>query len=160
MRDIGLRSTRNAKSGVDAGPLAAEIKVTREMARRYTEGTAIPDLNKMERIAAWLGVRLPWLRDGEGPKRVDAPHAAQTAGAYEPINAEAREIALAWSRLSPGHRDMMRDILYMLVLSERRFPWLLRGRPKSETYDQWERRQEQNFLAMSVLEADRKATTK
>lgn len=157
--DHGHRSARNAKSGVDVGPLAKVAKVTREMARRYTEGSAIPDLNKMKLIAEWLGVRLAWLRDGEGAKHANGHVARQEPAAYA-LTDEAREIALAWARLSPDTRVMMRDILFMLSLAERRFPWLRRGRPGGETYDQWEERQERAFKQMNDLLEHRKEKAK
>lgn len=162
MLENGYRSARNAKSGVDVGPLGKVAKVTREMARRYTEGTALPDPDKMQAIASWLGVRMAWLRDGEGSVRDEAavrqPRAEYVSS--EALSPEAREIALAWSRLSPHAKEMMRNLIFITALAERRYPWMLRGRPVSETYDQWEHRQEQNFQAMSQLERDRKAKTK
>ena len=163
MLERGLRSSRNAKSGVDVAPLARAAQVTREMARRYTEGTAIPDLNKMSLIAQWLDVRLAWLRDGEGEKRVSArlaTTAQEPAGEYGTLPNEALQVAIAWSKLSPDTRATMRDVLFMLSIGERRFPWLRRGRPEGETYDQWEHRQEQNFQAMSQLARDRKHKVK
>lgn len=162
MLDVGHKSQRNAKSGVDVGPLAKVAKVTREMARRYTEGAAVPDLNRMRLIADWLGVRLAWLRDGEGPKFAEGNIARQpTATAYgNGISEEAREVALAWQKLAPETRTVLRDVIFVLSLGERRFPWLRRGRPAGETYDEWERRQEQNFAAMSDLALARKERMK
>src|SRR5690606_25380821 len=136
--------------------LSRAAKVTREMARRYTEGTAIPDIDRLQRIADWLGVRVAWLRDGEGPMRDEGQVAKAPEQGSVVLSEEAREIAMVWQSLSPDARDMMRDILYMLRLGERRFPWLLRGRPRSETYAEWEKRQEENFFALSQLEHDRK----
>jgi transcriptional regulator with XRE-family HTH domain len=160
MLDHGHRSARNAKSGVDVGPLSKATKVTREMARRYTEGGAIPDVNKMQKMADWLGVRLAWLRDGEGSKRAEPLAAREDGGEYSVLGPEAREVAAAWAALSPDHRSVMRDLIFMLRLGERRFPWMLRGRPTSETYAEWERRQEDNFLVLSQLERDRKVKTR
>jgi transcriptional regulator with XRE-family HTH domain len=154
MLENGYRSARNAKSGVDVGPLSKAVHVTREMARRYTEGTAIPDIAKMQTIADWLGVRLPWLRDGDGPARTEGMVAEPAAG-YHGLTEEGREIALVWQSLPLDQRETMRNLLYLLRLGVRRFPWLSRGRPKSETYAEWERRQEQNFYALSQLEQDR-----
>lgn len=159
MLEIGLRSTRNAKSGVDVGPLAKTARVTREMARRYTEGTAIPDVNRMKMIAEWLGVRLAWLRDGEGEMRSPGLAVREPDPAGYGINGEAREVALAWQKLSPETRGVMRDVIFMLASGERRFPWLRRGRPVGETYAQWEHRQEQNFSAMVELERRRREKT-
>jgi transcriptional regulator with XRE-family HTH domain len=161
MLDVGHKSQRNAKSGVDVGPLAKVAKVTREMARRYTEGTATPDVNRMKLIADWLGVRLAWLRDGEGPQFAEGNTARQPGATYaNGLSEEAREVALAWQKLAPDTRTTMRDVIFMLSLGERRFPWLRRGRPTGETYIEWERRQEQNFAAMSRLQADRKERMK
>lgn len=155
--DSGYRSQRNAKSGVDVAPLAKIASVTREMARRYTEGAALPDVNKMRVIADWLGVRVAWLRDGEGERRPGAGAAKQEGGNYEALTPEAREVGLTWQRLSAPRREMVREVLFMLSLGENRFPWLLRGRPKSESYEEWERRQEQNFGALAVLERTRRS---
>lgn len=144
MLDAGFRSSRNAKSGADVGPLAKAANVTREMARRYTEGKAVPDVNKMKVIADWLNVRLAWLRDGEGAKRGESNLAQQPSAKYD-VGEEALEVARVWSRLSDDIRYMLRDQIFMLALAERRFPWLRRGKPSGETYAQWERRQERAF---------------
>lgn len=154
MLESGYKSARNAKSGVNVVPLSKAANVTREMARRYTEGTAIPDVKKMQTIADWLGVRLPWLRDGDGPMRTHHM-VGEPATHYEGLTEEGREVALVWQSLPPDLRETMRNVLYLLRLGVRRFPWLVRGRPRSETYAEWERRQEQNFLALSQLEKDR-----
>lgn len=149
MLEAGFRSARNAKSGVDVGPLAKASKVTREMARRYTEGTAIPDANKMAVIADWLNVRVAWLRDGEGAMRNAAHTARQDSAAYG-VGEDALEIARVWSRLSEDNRFLLRDMMFMLALAERRYPWLRRGRPGGETYDEWERRQQRAFEQIRI----------
>lgn len=66
-------SQRNSASGVDVAKLKSEAKVTYEMARRYTLGLAIPEPDKLARIAKWLGVRRAWLRDGEGGMDEEKP---------------------------------------------------------------------------------------
>lgn len=45
-----------SRSGVDVNALAAAASITYEMARRYAEGLATPRPDKIEAIAAWLGV--------------------------------------------------------------------------------------------------------
>lgn len=45
-----------ARCGVDIGALAKVAGTSYEMARRYAEGVAIPRPDKLETIAAWLGV--------------------------------------------------------------------------------------------------------
>jgi len=63
------RSTRT-KHGVDVVALQGVTSVSREMARRYVEGLAIPSPDKLRAISEWLGVSLSWLRDGEGQMRL------------------------------------------------------------------------------------------
>jgi transcriptional regulator with XRE-family HTH domain len=69
MKAKGLISTAN-KSGVDVRSLAKAAGTTYEMARRYVEGRAIPRADKLEKIAAWLGVSPSELLYGE-PKTHD-----------------------------------------------------------------------------------------
>lgn len=55
MRAAG-RVSESARSGVDVSALAEAAGTTYEMARRYAEGQAVPRRDKLQRIAAWLGV--------------------------------------------------------------------------------------------------------
>lgn len=66
MLEKGYVAKRSASSGVDFLLLAKQANVSKEMARRYTIGKAIPGPDTMKVIAAWLGVNLSWLRDGIG----------------------------------------------------------------------------------------------
>jgi transcriptional regulator with XRE-family HTH domain len=157
MLDRGYRSSRGARSGVDVNELRQRARVSREMARRYVEGEAVPDLERVVRIAEWLGVRVAWLLYGEGSRAAAGQAAAEPGAPHEELTAEAREVGRVWSRLSADTRSVMREVLFLLALGEKRFPWLRRGRPSGETYDQWEKRQEQNFSALAQLAADRKA---
>jgi len=67
MRAVPVGRRPKTKHGVDVAALQRETGVTREMARRYLEGEAIPGPDRLRAIAEWLGVRFGWLRDGEGP---------------------------------------------------------------------------------------------
>ncbi|WP_249226327.1 helix-turn-helix domain-containing protein [Entomohabitans teleogrylli] len=53
------------EKGYSVNDLSSAIKVTYEMARRYTMGTAKPRTEKMQKIATWLGVTTSWLDYGE-----------------------------------------------------------------------------------------------
>lgn len=147
MRARGHTSIRNARSGVDVGPLARAAGVSREMARRYPEGV-VPDLNKLEKIADWLGVRLAWLRDGEGPMRA-AAHAADSAGAgYMPD--EAREIANIWLKLPAARRAAFRASMAMEAMLLTHYPWLTFGHPEGESYRDYERRVERDIMRIAA----------
>lgn len=52
--------------------LASKLQITREMARKYLAGEALPTQARMTVIADLFGVRPAWLRDEEGPKRTDS----------------------------------------------------------------------------------------
>lgn len=122
MKDAGYSSKRDAKSGVDVAPLAAAAGVKREMARRYVEAIALPDVERMIKIAQWLGVRIQWLRDGEEPQRANRPlrllpAVEQEVATY--LSDEAVEIANLWLKLPPGRREMAREILALSVMCAR-----------------------------------------
>ncbi len=147
MKERGLASTRNAKSGVDVGPLAKIAGVSREMARRYTEGTAAPDLNRLDKIAAWLHVRLPWLRDGEGPKQIG--DLVQEPGAsYLPEG--ALEIARIWLKLPAQRREAFRESMALEAMVATHYPWLSFGRPHGESYNDYEQRVERDILRIAA----------
>ncbi len=70
MLENGFATKRQAKSGVEVATLKVVAGVSQDMARRYAEGLALPSPDRMQAIANWLGVRLPWLRDGIEPKYI------------------------------------------------------------------------------------------
>ena len=66
-------TSSSSRSGVDVNRLAEAAGTTYEMARRYAEGAAIPRPDKLEAIAAWLGVtpsELSWGDSGGVNERV------------------------------------------------------------------------------------------
>ena len=137
----GHTSARGAKSGVDVAPLAKAATVSREMARRYTEGLALPDAEKMQGICSWLGVRVPWLRDGEGSPVATTPHVGQDSpAAYFNLPPDAVEIARVWMKLPRDRRQWFRDLMCLEAVVANHYPWLVFGRPKSESYTEYERR--------------------
>lgn len=150
LKEQGMISARNAKSGVDVGPLAKTASVSREMARRYTDGTAVPDLNRMGRIATWLNVRLPWLRDGDGPKRDGEVAGVQEPGAPPYLSPDAIEIAQIWSKLSPARRAAHRNSMAIEAMIATHYPWLTFGNPESESYRDYERRVERDILRIAA----------
>ena len=73
MKLRGHKAKRNSVSGVDVAQLKVIAKVSHEMARRYTIGMAMPEPDKLARIAKWLDVRRAWLRDDEGGMLEEKP---------------------------------------------------------------------------------------
>jgi hypothetical protein len=146
MTDRGHRSAR-AKSAVNVGPLAGVARVTREMARRYVNGEAIPETDKMAAIAEFLAVRVAWLRDGEGVK-----HAAQTleqrSSHYGDISDEALEVARVWALLPEQRRQMFKDVIFTCAVAHRLLPWLRTHSPKSISYADFEKGVQQDFAKL------------
>ena len=149
MLERGFVSSRNAKSGVDVGPLAKAARVTREMARRYTQGGAVPDMDKMKLVADSLGVRIAWLRDGEGAKRAIAV-AAEESGPAPYLPDDAVEIAGVWLKLPAERREWFRDLMCLEAVVATHYPWLTFGRPRSESYNQYEHRVERDLTRIAA----------
>lgn len=107
-------------------------------------------------IARACGVDVTWLSTGKGemvpPQRLEA---REGEAGYESLSPEAREVAIAWSKLSPTMRDTFRELLYIHAVIDTQYPWLRRGRPKSGAYEDWERGIEQNMQALIQLRADK-----
>lgn len=149
LREAGMKSSRNAKSGVDVKPLATIAGVSREMARRYTEGSALPDANKLARIAEALDVRVAWLRDGEEPKHA-RHHKAEAPPPQPYLSDEAIEIAQIWMNLPHDRKECFRSLMALEAVVSKRYPWLVFGRPKSESYRMYEERIERDILRLTA----------
>jgi transcriptional regulator with XRE-family HTH domain len=142
-------------AGLSQAELASQIGV-KQQAIEYLEN---PKNNAQasrhtSEIARICDVDAGWLAKGKGRGPKDG--AAEPGSAqYGALSAEALEVARLWSDLSPQVRAWVRDLIYLTRLGERRYPWLRRGRPQGESYDDWEKRMEQNFKATIALEMGR-----
>lgn len=107
-------------------------------------------------ISAKYGYALEWLMQGKEPKldKRDALTVREPAAEYG-LKADALEVARLWSQLAPHTAMWIRDLIYITHLGETRYPWLRRGRPKGETYAQWEKRMQESFYALTALEMQR-----
>jgi transcriptional regulator with XRE-family HTH domain len=103
-------------------------------------------------LATACGVRPEWLATGTGPMVQDtALKVAESAGTYEvKLSTDARDVAMAFQKLTPASQEMIRTVLFVQLASETNHPWLRRGRPKGENYDEWEKRMEQNFAYLAA----------
>lgn len=105
-------------------------------------------------IARETGVDAHWLSTGKGTM-LPAQRAEQALAEYGELPPEAKEVAIAWSRCAPDAQRMFRELIFIHSMIDRNYPWLRRGRPSGETYDEYEQRMEQNFSALVRLTADR-----
>lgn len=146
-------------AGLSQAALAARLGV-KQQAVQYLEN---PKHNARgsrhtTAIARECGVDANWLATGKGEMLPRAAALRQRDASYEVLTADAQEVALAWSQLSDETKSWARDLVFMLAVMERRYPWLRRGRPRGESYTDYERRIEQNFQAKMVLSSAKKRT--
>jgi len=105
-------------------------------------------------IARICGVDAHWLASGEGQMLLADNKVQQQEATYGPGGAnDAREVAIAWSKLSPGNQQWVREMVFILAAVDTRFPWFRRGRPAAKSYDVYERGIETNYQAQIVLAA-------
>lgn len=145
----GHRAKRSAKSGVDVSWLAKQAEITREMARRYVLGIALPEPDKINKIATALGVRVAYLRDGEGgPVLPVAPtdSVRQNSANYDfKLSESAIEIARVWMALPVDRQQCYREMMFLEAAVTKFIPWLRMQSPTGEHYKEFERRVEQDF---------------
>lgn len=150
-----IRAARD-NAGLSQVALASAIGITQQSVQ-YLENPAknAQGSKHLAKIARTCGVTIEWLETGRG-RMVALPQAEQPSAEYNFLTPEAQQVGAAWMKLSPEAQAWMRDLIFLLAASERNYPWLRRGRPRSETYDQYERRMEQNFAALKVLNSPAK----
>ena len=125
MRESSVARKSGTKHGVDATALKGVAGVSREMARRYLEGQAIPNPDPMKAIADWLGIRVAWLRDGEEPMKPDlmghTNGVVEVGGDYR-ANPQENVIALK----NKEHEELNRAYLQLSDEDQQYVLWLLR----------------------------------
>lgn len=82
--------------------------------------------------------------------------------AQEPsaLSTDAMEIARVFDGLTPQTRELIREHIFIYAVIDHKYPWLRRGRPKGESYNEFERRALQNFAAMLDIEKQGKQRAK
>jgi transcriptional regulator with XRE-family HTH domain len=118
MKDNGYEAKRGAKSGADAAKLRLIASVTQEMASRYLTAKALPDPEKMAKIATALNVSLPWLRDGLGPKKRGGLVLVAANNEIH-LSDESIRVAKDWEELQPKEKKQFADEIRALAIAER-----------------------------------------
>lgn len=98
-----------------------------------------PDL--LYRIADEFGVDPRWLATGAGKMVVDV-----TPVAPSEVPPEARDIALAWMRLTPTRQHAIREWVFLESVIAQHYPWLMPGRPPGQSYVDYEKSVEKDIL--------------
>lgn len=71
------------------------------------------------------------------------------------VTPEALEIARAFDRMQPQTQERARELVFLLSIIDRSFPWLRTGKPVSEQYGKFEKWHEENMATQLALEAER-----
>ena len=151
----GHAAPRGGAGGVNVAMLSAAAKnvkgkgVTREMARRYATGAALPEADRMRSIAAWLKVRVGWLRDGEGEPDIIAQSETRVsepiASSYGTAEEEIAEISRALASLPAARRNCYRQMIFFEAGALKLMPWLSLEPPRSQRYEEFEQRIREDF---------------
>ena len=78
-----------------------------------------------------------------------AQEPAEAAYRSEPSD-EALEIARMWQQLPAERRQWFRDLMALEAIVAKHYPWLMFGRPKRESYNEYERRVESDLLRLAA----------
>lgn len=65
------------------------------------------------------------------------------------VTPEALEIAQAFQKLPPGRQAAFRELIFLEAVVARRYPWLIQGRPPGESYNDFERAMERDFVGIT-----------
>lgn len=100
-------------------------------------------------LARACGVDVDWLATGKGDMLASVG-VAEPAANYGALSEEALEIAQMWSQLQPDRRSWFRDLMALEAIVAKHYPWLTFGRPKRESYNEYERRIERDLLRIAA----------
>lgn len=93
-----------------------------------------PENATLEKIAAYFKMSVDELR-GKTQRGV-----RETTGRFSALTEEALDLLRAFERLPPERQQAYKDFIFLEVLALDHMPWLRRGRPVKDSYEQYERR--------------------
>lgn len=97
-------------------------------------------------LADALRVNPRWLQTGHGESGLKAnswaPRSAQ-------LPDEAHDIAVAWMRLTPARQQAIREWVFLESVLAQHYPWLMPGRPSSQSYSDYERSVEEDIVRIT-----------
>jgi hypothetical protein len=65
------------------------------------------------------------------------------------LSPEATDIAIAWQKLPPTRQQAFRDSIFLEAVVATSYPWLVRGRPQSESYNDFEKSMERDIVRIT-----------
>ena len=139
------------KRGLTQEQLAARAN---DLGQRRVSQASISALIKLDskssealfQLARALRVNPEWLQDGD-PVESGLDREAWSPGNHS--SPESKDIAIAWQKLPAERRQAFRDQIFLEAIIATQYPWLIRGRPAGESYDQFERAMERDIVRIT-----------
>jgi transcriptional regulator with XRE-family HTH domain len=104
---------------------------------QYLRGTVAIGTNALLKFAAFFRVEPQSIRTDF--KYGGTHEAAKNPQRYEALPNDALQIAEAYNRLPEARKHIVREYIYLEAIIAARMPWLIRGKPNGDTYEEWER---------------------
>jgi len=114
---------------------------------------------KRATVSSWFNKREPNLADFMATCSAMKADAAEilfgvkAPVAEEPpspeLSTEARDVALAWMRLTPARQHAIREWVFLESVLAQHYPWLLPGRPTGQSYNDYEKSVEGDLVRIT-----------
>ena len=131
----GRRSTFSKNAGYSSATVTNWIK-----------RGAIPR-GEISRVAAHMGLTEERYRELAGAPVLRGATSKHIESAS--LSEKARQIALAWDKLPPARQQAFQDQIFLEAVVAQHYPWLIRGRPPGESYDEFERSAEREMIGIT-----------
>jgi transcriptional regulator with XRE-family HTH domain len=141
-----LMAAYNNGAGISDNALAKLTGLSQPtVSRQAAGGVTNAKSHVVNKLADFFGVSAAVLR-GEEPIK-----ATERAGQpYADLTPLAMDIARRWMALSPDRQEWFRDLIFTIHFFEERFPALKKGRPKGESYTNFERAAERDIRQLKL----------
>lgn len=102
---------------------------------------------EVSKVATYMGIDERRYRELAGTP-LPSPRSDDGSGSPS-LTKEAEQIARAWQKLPPARQQAFRDSIFLEAIVSQQYPWLIRGRPPGESYDDFERRMERDIVRVT-----------
>lgn len=94
-------------------------------------------------VARLMGITFERYLSDAGELKVKEPDAVYG------VSPDALAVAQAWQKLSPERQAAFREMIFLEAVVAQRYPWLITGRPSGESYTDYERAMEKDFVGIT-----------
>lgn len=115
-----------------------------EAVRRYEADIDEPGNDARKALAAVFDTSEAYIEFG--PQKAQPAKATKNGADISP---EARDVALAWMRLTPTRQHVIREWVFLESVLAEHYPWLLPGRPSGQSYNDYERAVENDLVRIT-----------